>query len=175
MISDPTYRLAEFARAVGITPRRCQFWVKEGLVKPIEGGGRRGRHWQFTQDEVRIAQLILALHEGGFALRFIASLAISFREAYLPRVSPRLETGARLEDVPPVHKRWRQRTKAALGGTSVFLVIGHPIAEGQLSDPAAAFQIDLRTPAELGKKLPSKQLGSRRVVTLINLAEVWAS
>ncbi len=167
-------RLSEYAAVIGVTPRRCQFLVKEGIIKPVGGGGGPGRHLQFTEHEARVGRLVVALHKAGVALSAAGMIAWSFRLNWLLADPPRLVTGQTVDDVDPGHGKWRKRTQAALQGKTMHLLVGPPLREGELGDPDAAHQLDLVTPQELGKALAGKRFGSREVVYVVNLAQVWA-
>ncbi len=173
MAVEPTFRVTEFAQIVGISLHRLKFWCEEGLIRPLEGGGGHGRHRKFTKDEVRVAQLVIALNEAGVSLQELISIAATFRKIYLPAVSPRLVTGELTEDLFPHDKRWRRRVRNALAGKPIYLLVGRPITAGPPGDPKAAYQIRLLTPNELPKIL-SGSLRRIRVLLLINLGEIWA-
>lgn len=167
-------RLSEYAALIGVTPRRCQFLVKEGIIKPVGGGGGPGRHLQFTEHEARVGRLVVALHKAGVALSAAGNLAWSFRLNWLLADPPRLATGQTVDDVHGIHAKWRKRTQAALQGKTTHLLVAPPLYEGEPGDSDAAYKLDLVTPQELGKALASKRFGSREVIYVINLAQVWA-
>ncbi len=174
MAVEPTFRITEFAQIVGISLHRLKFWCEEGLIRPLEGGGGHGRHRKFTKDEVRVAQLVIALNEAGISLQTLIRIAAIFRDYYLSAASPLLERGKLAAHVHPLHKRWRRRVRDALAGKPIYLLVGRPIAAEPPGDPKVAYQLDLLTPNELPKKL-SGRLRRIRVVLLINLAEIWAA
>lgn len=66
-------RIAEFARATGLSPRMLRHYEQQGWLRPAtltEGGHRR-----FDPGQVATARLLVALHRTGMALPEAASLA----------------------------------------------------------------------------------------------------
>ncbi len=178
---EPTFRLAEYAEIIGMPARRVQFFTTRGIIKPTRGGGIRGRHWRFTKDEARLGRLIVALDQAGLTLQFIGLLAVSFRIIYLPAASPKLATGALVEDIFEHDRQWRQRIRDALRGESIYLLIGRPVADGPPyvtggppPDPKAHYQLRLLRTAEVAKTLSDKDLKHVTVMILVNLGQLWA-
>jgi DNA-binding transcriptional MerR regulator len=67
-------RLAEAARAAGVSTQTLEYYIMLGLVDPLREPGQRIRH--FTADHVKRIRLIRQLNESGYTLRAI-------RETYL--------------------------------------------------------------------------------------------
>ncbi len=179
MVGQPTYRLSEFSEIVGdLSPTRAAFWCRRGQVLAHKGGDGRGSHRQFTQDEVRVAQLAVALDAAGVSRQPLISIAASFRTLYLPAASPRS-----VEDMDPVHQRCRRRVLDALAGAPTYLlVVGHPTAARAAEDPKDAqdaqdaqdaHQLDLCRPNEIPGKL-SGHLSKAHALFLVNLTEIWS-
>ncbi len=172
MVGQPTYRLSEFSEIVGdLSPTRAAFWCRKGQVLAHKGGDGRGSHRQFTEDEVRVAQLAVALDAAGVSRQPLISIAASFRNLYLPAASPRS-----VEDMDPVHQRCRRRVLDALAGAPTYLlVVGHPTAARAAEDPKDAqdeHQLDLVTPHELPGKL-SGHLSKADVVFVVDVSKIW--
>ncbi len=179
---EPTFRLAEYAEVIDMPARRVQFMTTRGIIQPTRGGGIRGRHWRFTKDEARLGRLIVALDQAGLSLEFMGHLAVSFRKLYLPAASPKLATGALVEDIFEHDRQWRQRIRDALRGESVYLLIGRPVVAGgpphvpggPPPDPKAHYQLRLLRTAEVAKTLSDKDLKHVTVMILVNLGQLWA-
>ena len=171
---SPTYKLSGLAAAIGVPPRRCQFLVKEGVLQPVGGGGSRGSHWQFSEHEPWVGRLAVTLQEAGVVLSSVVAITYAFRTNWLLADPPRLVTGQSIDDVHSTHKKWRKRIQAALRGNAMYLLVSPPISEGEPGDLDAAHLIDLVTPQELGKVILGTRFGSRKVVTVVALNQIWA-
>ncbi len=116
--------------------------------------------------------MVVALDAAGVWPHTLTRIASSFRNLYLPAASPRS-----VEDMDPVHQRWRCRVRDALAGAPTYLlVVGRPTAARAAEDPKDAqdeHQLDLVTPNELPGKL-SGHLSKAHALFLVNLTEIWS-
>jgi len=73
-VDKPLMRIAEAARAAGVSKQTVEYYILLGLVSPIRRPGQRYR--LFDAELVKRIRLIRRLNESGYTLR-------SIRETYL--------------------------------------------------------------------------------------------
>lgn len=67
--------ISEFARTAGLPPDTVRFYVKRGLLKPVEGPRGGSNPYQvFTSADLEMARLVRLAQSLGFTLREIGAL-----------------------------------------------------------------------------------------------------
>ncbi len=82
--------ISEFARAAGLTPDTVRFYIRRGLLKPLNGKKGGSNPYQvFTEEHVQIARMIRMGQSLGFSLREIEALNVEYQAKRLTRVARR--------------------------------------------------------------------------------------
>ena len=62
-------------RAVGVTERQVSYWTARGYLRPLDANPGSGRPLEFSDREIRIAQLIVKLTRAGIRTADAAYIA----------------------------------------------------------------------------------------------------
>lgn len=85
MDNEQTFTRQTVCQMARVSEEVFAFWVKRGLLSPVDGGAGKGSHRRFSHDHVRIACLLRAARDAGLnisALAFIAEQAAVAIAAY---------------------------------------------------------------------------------------------
>ncbi len=75
-----TMLISEFARAAGLTPDTVRFYIRRGLLRPLNGKKGGSNPYQvFTEEHVQIARMIRMGQSLGFSLREIEALNVEYQ------------------------------------------------------------------------------------------------
>jgi DNA-binding transcriptional MerR regulator len=80
-IAASLYSRQQVARLTGIDDSTLNYWMREGVLLPAEGGSGRGQHRRFAYHQVNLALLLDQLRGFGVSLPAIKRLAQRFHEA----------------------------------------------------------------------------------------------
>ncbi|MEI5685457.1 helix-turn-helix domain-containing protein [Sphingomonas kyungheensis] len=80
-IATALYSRQQVARLTGIDDSTLNYWMREGVLLPAEGGTGRGQHRRFAYHQVNLALLLDQLRGFGVSLPAIKRLAERFHDA----------------------------------------------------------------------------------------------
>lgn len=80
-LSSTLYTRQQIARATGIDDSTLNYWMRECVLRPAEGGSGKGQHRRFPYHQINLAVLLDQLRSFGVSLPAIKRLADRFNDA----------------------------------------------------------------------------------------------
>lgn len=80
-LADTLFSRKQLGELAGLDTSTLIYWVREGLVRPSEGGGGKGQHRRFAYSEVNLAAILMDLLRAGAWAASMRGLADKFHEA----------------------------------------------------------------------------------------------
>lgn len=75
------YTRQQLGEIAGLDDTTLNYWSREGILRPVEGGGGRGQHRRFAYYEVNLAALLGQLRNFGVSAPALKQLAGRFHDA----------------------------------------------------------------------------------------------
>lgn len=80
-IASALYTRQQVARLTGLDDSTLNYWMREGVLRPSEGGFGKGQHRRFPYHQINLALMLNELRGFGVSLPEIKKLAIRFHDA----------------------------------------------------------------------------------------------
>jgi DNA-binding transcriptional MerR regulator len=93
-IKSQLYTRKQVAELTGIDDSALNYWMREGLLRPIEGGGGKGNHRRFDYVQVNIAAVFGQLRRFGLNIAALRTLADLLQSAVQLGTSVQLHPAA---------------------------------------------------------------------------------